>query len=837
MQHCTDHISCSICPRSFPMPHHYHEIMRTFLLLAVSTALMTIEVPLDPAAWDCPGWNTATWPEDGGGRPAMCVRTPTADWGSQLTHTVRYGEPVARITLSWDMRTSGVVGGSNAYEAARIQVQFLDGDGEQTGGWPACLALRDDHDWTPLSQELKAPADCRAIVLHLGMYLATGTAWYRDLRLVAWSSDGRELQPLTSNGERTTTTDWWPLQAAGTTPIALPLLRGWHRPAGRHGAVVSRDGRMVFADGTPTRFWGSGYVSWDVSESEMTAWLDRLTSMGVTMVRLHGLESAVHGANLFRADDTTSMIDPIRLQRLQRYVSACRERGIYIFFDVLVGWKFRPGDGVRDYEALSRSLAGRPACWFDERIITLTEDWLRTVLTTPDPRSGRRLADDPAIALVGLVNENSVFEPLPWRNLPASYQEEARKRFTTWAMAAKTTARDGSIADLLERGDPDVRSFLTSMQGAYLSRMTAHVRSLGCNALVTGTNWMAHAPEMAASAKLGFVDRHGYWDHPQNGWDPTSSFNAKSLAAGPSLLVDLARLRVDGSPYTISEWNCVWPNPWTAEGGPMMAAMAGYQGHDAVLVFGVNGSGWKPAMAACFPIDDKPTTLIPWLAAGIAYRRGDVRPGPQLVFPFDASSKADPSAVIPATAALTHRVALHAGAPAPSVPAASAGGLDPVRGALAADGQYRWQDDRFVLDTPLTQAVVGVIGSSIVRTADLSLTSRTPWLSLTATSLDDQPLSRSSRILVAVVARAENTGQVWRPFRRGLREVGGAPILIEPVHAELVMRRGDSAHPLAYALDADGRRTGARIEPVPEAGSWRFRFSGQAALWFEVVTP
>lgn len=814
--------------------------MRHVLLLSATALLLAADIPLDPAAWDRPGWNTAAWPEDGGGRPALCVRTPTADWGSQLTRLVRYGEPVARIALSWDMRTAGVAGGRNDYEAARIQVQFQDRNGEQAGGWPSCLALRGDHDWTPLAQNLDAPPGCHGITLHLGMYLATGTAWYRDLRLTAWNADGRELEPISSDGERTDTTGWWPLPAAGAAPIALPLVRGWHRPAGRHGAVVSRDGRLVFADGTPTRFWGSGYASWDVSDAEMATWLDRLASMGVTMVRLHGLESAVHGANLFRAGEATSTIDPDRLQRLQRYVSACSERGIYVFFDVLVGWKFRPGDGVRDHEELGRSLAGRPACWFDERIIALTEDWLRTVLTTPDPRSGRRLAAEPAIALVGLVNENSLFEPLPWRNLPASYQQDARQRFATWATSARMTAPDGSIADLLERGDPAVRAFLTAMQDTYLKRMTAHLRSLGCAALATGTNWQAHAPEMAASARLGFIDRHGYWDHPQNGWDPTSTFHARSLTAGPSLLADLARLRMDGAPYTVSEWNCVWPNPWTAEGGPLMATMAGYQAHDAVLVFGVNGSGWKPAMAACFPIDDKPTTLIPWLAAGVAYRRGDVRAGPLLAFPFDAASSGDPGAIIPATAALTHRVALRAGAPAPSLPATSTGALDPARGAFAADGQYRWQDGRFIIDTPLTQAVVGGIGSGTVRTADLSLSARTPWLSLTATSLDDQPLARSGRILVAAVARAENTGQVWRPFHRGLRAAGGSPILIEPVHAELVLRRSDALRPVAYALDADGRRTGNRIEPAAETGTsggWRFTFGGQAALWFEVVAP
>ena len=67
-------------------------------------------------------------------------------------------------------------------------------------------------------------------------------------------------------------------------------------------------------------------------------------------------------------------------------------------FDGLVGWQFRPRDGVREAEALARARAAKPAGLFDKRIIALTQGFLRDVLGSVNPHTGRSLAHDPTIA-------------------------------------------------------------------------------------------------------------------------------------------------------------------------------------------------------------------------------------------------------------------------------------------------------------------------------------------------------------------------------------------------------------------------------------------------------
>src|SRR5690606_30852119 len=99
-----------------------------------------------------------------------------------------------------------------------------------------------------------------------------------------------------------------------------------------------------------------------------------------------------------------------------------------------VGRRYKPGDGVRDAELLGLTKA---VTYFDERIVELQKEHARALLTHVNPYTGKAYRDEPAVALVELLNENSLVEAWAqgrllgqqttpttetWHDIPPSYE-------------------------------------------------------------------------------------------------------------------------------------------------------------------------------------------------------------------------------------------------------------------------------------------------------------------------------------------------------------------------------------------------------------------------------
>ena len=75
-------------------------------------------------------------------------------------------------------------------------------------------------------------------------------------------------------------------------PVDLRHLFAGEQPAGKHGFLTCRGGKMVFEDGTEARFWGTNFnsaanfPSHDYSEKVAR----RLAKFGVNLVRFHQLD-------------------------------------------------------------------------------------------------------------------------------------------------------------------------------------------------------------------------------------------------------------------------------------------------------------------------------------------------------------------------------------------------------------------------------------------------------------------------------------------------------------------------------------------------------------------
>lgn len=260
-------------------------------------------------------------------------------------------------------------------------------------------------------------------------------------------------------------------------------------PAGKHGPITVRDGHFCFANGDRVRFWavnlsGEGCVPPREIAPRVA---DRLAKFGFNLVRFHGLDSR-WGNTLFpRNAKDTQHFDAGQLDKLDRLIAELEKRGIYINLNLHVGRQFTPGDGLPETESLGY---GKYCVLFDPRMIELQKDYARKLLGHRNPYTGRTYADDPAVVIVELTNENSLFggwtsgylrgrqakrnvgtwagiPPYYGKQLTQFYNEWLSKRFATreaLAAAWQGGARDPGT-QLLRNGD-----FSAGVDGWDLSR-------------------------------------------------------------------------------------------------------------------------------------------------------------------------------------------------------------------------------------------------------------------------------------------------------------------------------------------------------------------------------
>jgi hypothetical protein len=128
---------------------------------------------------------------------------------------------------------------------------------------------------------------------------------------------------------------------------------------------------------------------------------------------------------------------------------------------------------------------------------------------------------------------------------------------------------------------------------------------------------------------------------------------------------------------------------------------------------------------------------------------------------------------------------------------------------------------RLTINTPRAQAVVGWVGGKAVKTADAEFRLDTPFCAVSLAALDDQPLSRSKKILLVAAARCANTGMEWNKERTSINDNwGGPPLLIEAVEGQIALRRDSKAAPLQLVpLDGCGRPRADRASTSAKDGA------------------
>lgn len=467
---------------------------------------------------------------------------------------------------------------------------------------------------------------------------------------------------------------WFPFEPDPDTfaPTALDLRSLNEKFAGENGFIQARGEEFIHGKtGKPVRFWaintGGETVTLDKASVDYMA--RSLAKSGVNLIRIHG---GIWGED-FR------QVDREHLSKLQYFITAMKREGIYsclsIYFPLWI--RFDDKSPYAGYPAGGKNPFA--LLFFNKEFQAVYRDWWKALLTTPNPHAigNIPLRDDPAVAMVEIVNEDSYlfWTFTPYENIPGPQMAILEKQFgdyltkkygsvpkalTAWGGAAVRGDDAGAgragfmpLYDVFNRKNvraQDTAAFLTESQKTFFTETQTYIKKdLGYKSTVYASNWITANGQILgpldkySNTVADFMDRHGYFGGPHTGERAGYSvsagdkfrdrsallFTPNKEGDGPDFSLPIMDIRYNNKPSTISEVNWTPPNRFRADLPLLSAAYGLLQGTDAFFFFATASPSWE-SMIGKFSLRT-PVIFGQFPAAALIYRKGLVKPAAPVV--------------------------------------------------------------------------------------------------------------------------------------------------------------------------------------------------------------
>lgn len=645
-------------------------------------------------------------------------------------------------------------------------------------------------------------------------------------------------------------------------------------PAGKDGFIRIKDGHLVKPDGERFRIWGINFTGASCFPSKEDAPIvaEHLARFGINCVRLHFLDSNWSASIFINGRDDTRAVDRQQLDRLDYFVAELKKRGIYTNINLNVGRNYRKGDGVRNYEYLGFA---KVLNYFDEHIQSLHKEYARQLLTHYNPYTKSEYRYEAAIAVVEMVNENSIVEawfsdrllgknkkknPGTWADITPWYANQLTQRYNEWLQEHLTSTELEELRDMAGikenkpiprltkdqfNAAPDKRfhleaTFYMELERRYFDEMFRCLKKeLGLKSLIVATSdhnhWKTGYPLLASTSRMDIVDGHVYWQHPSYFTDPKTNRRTFSIQNIPmvnepfnSTVIQLSRSAVAGKPYTISETNHPFPNEYACEGIGILAAYSAFHDWDGIFFYTFEHKEpgqWQSRMPGHFDIRPDPVKMTNLAACALLFSRGDVRPAFKTIprsysieqvregirSPSSERSYFTPG--FPLSIPLRHTTRIvDFNNHTEQYP--KLGKESPIVSDTEELTWYHSQQGKglVTIETEKSQALIGFTKDNNRVLKNLSVEVVNNFCSIILTTLDGQSISGSERLLLVTTARSANSGMAWTAKWTSLSNWGSAPAVIEPVRGKVFLRNMEPSHLIeTIPLDGAGKALGDSI--------------------------
>ncbi len=173
---------------------------------------------------------------------------------------------------------------------------------------------------------------------------------------------------------------------------------------------VSVSGSNFMVAGKPYKFWGVNFAAGGAfpTKTLSPSIAGRMRKMGINLIRFHHMDNPWAGNdNSLVNSTTTRSLNPTTLDRLDFMISEMKRNSIYANINLNVSRTFTRGDGVAGADSLPEF--GKGVTIFDPQLIDLQREYARQLLTHVNPYTQKTFADDPTVAMVEIINENSLY--------------------------------------------------------------------------------------------------------------------------------------------------------------------------------------------------------------------------------------------------------------------------------------------------------------------------------------------------------------------------------------------------------------------------------------------
>jgi hypothetical protein len=390
-------------------------------------------------------------------------------------------------------------------------------------------------------------------------------------------------------------------------------------PAGKNGYIQVKDGHLVTPKGKRFRIWGVN-ITQVAPESihfppkqDAEFWAATLARLGVNCVRLHFVDLEAPKGIIAPGLVDSREFDSEQLDRLDYFIAALKKHGIYSDLNLNVGRTYKAGDGVRDYELIGW---GKALTFFDPRLIELQKEYAAKLLNHYNPYTKSEYRNEPSIAIIEMVNENSIVAawksgrlrglktngpPEGWQDITPYYELELTRLYNNWLIRTLDAPRVAALraeagtksTELIPRLVPEQfstasrerfeteLSFYMELESNFYRDMRKYLKQdLGCKSLLIGTSDYTHGhssyPMLSSTSQLDIVDSHGPWDSQAMVREPLNS-----------IPVRVSRAAFAGKPFVVTEHNHRFTDPsnYSSEGIPLLAAYAAFQDWDGIFLY------------------------------------------------------------------------------------------------------------------------------------------------------------------------------------------------------------------------------------------------------------
>jgi hypothetical protein len=665
-------------------------------------------------------------------------------------------------------------------------------------------------------------------------------------------------------------------------------------PAGKHGFIRVAGGHLAH-DGGRFRIWGVNVVGFVKGSAllppkdQSAMWAAEFGRLGINCVRFHFLDRTTSQIPKGLIDGTRNdsrVFDKDQLDRLDYFINELKQRGIYSDLNLNVGRTYKPGDDVPDYDLIG---VAKAMTYVGPRLLELQREYARQLLTHFNPYTHSEYRNEPAIALVELVNENSVLEfwmrnwlrgdlkpgsPRNQLDFTPYYANILDTRYQEWLAKHLNAAELERLRKLsgVAPGKPVPRlhreefadapkerfyaeaTFYTEIESGFFREMRSYLKdTLGVKSIIGDTAdhtyFIPGLPLLrSTSANADIVDGHVYWQHPAI-WGARNT----PMVNDPlhSTVVKLSRSAFAGKPFVVSEVNHPQPNEYLSEMIPILASYAAFEDWDGVFFYSFEPKlkgEWQPLLADPFDFAEDPVRLAQLPAGALMFLRPDIRPATTTVQWTYSTEQVNESMRLPESEApyftpgFPLSIPLRYATRVRCLDCQPGGKMsDDADGPFISDThEIAWyappeKGGVVTIDSDRSQALVGFVRGNGKATRNLSAEVKNDFCTITLSSLDGKPISRSARLLLTATAREQNTGAKWNDRHMLWSDLGTAPTQIEPVTGWILLRNIEGAVGMQVtALDGSARPTGERIAGRRLELGWEFPIGGAVTTTYLV---